>query len=127
MKHLSPVNRRHHDEATFSQRAADRAAAFVGSWAFIGWQTTVILVWIGANVWMLSDHGWDPYPFILLNLAFSTQAAYAAPILQLAANRSAERDRLKAENDYAVNREALTLLKENASTVSAIARHLDVL
>lgn len=104
--HRHPANVARHDERTFGARAADWAAARLGSWGFIGAQTAVIVVWITLNVAMLVRH-WDPYPFVLLNLAFSVQAAYAAPILQLAQNRQAEHDRIKAEHDYAVNEESL--------------------
>ena len=83
-------------------RAADAVAEFMGSWTFIIWQSVVVALWIGANVigWSLK---WDVYPFILLNLVFSTQAAYAAPIIMQAQNRQAERDRHHAEADYQVN------------------------
>ena len=64
------------------------------------------MLWIGANVVEVL-RSWDPYPFILLNLLFSTQAAYAAPLILLSQNRQAERDRVKAEHDYAVNQLAL--------------------
>lgn len=109
-QHNHPANIAHLDNATFGERAADKVASFMGSWKFIGIQTIVIIIWILINVAVVI-YRFDPYPFILLNLVFSTQAAYAAPILQLASNRSAERDRLKAEVDYRTNKEALALLK----------------
>lgn len=95
--HRHPVNVAIYDEATQGERIADRVVAFVGSWAFLGIQTVIVLVWIVANLWLLSQP-FDPYPFILLNLAFSTQAAYAAPLILLAGNRQQLRDRLTLEH-----------------------------
>lgn len=69
----------------------------MGSWAFIIIQTVLVALWIGANIWLLTQP-FDPFPFILLNLAFSTQAAYAAPLILLAGNRSAVRDRMTLEH-----------------------------
>lgn len=82
----------------------------MGSWKFLGIQTMVILLWVALNVvaWVWR---WDPYPFILLNLVFSVQAAYASPLILLAANVQSEHDRLRAEEDYKVNSEALALLR----------------
>jgi len=80
-----------------------------GSWRFIIVQTVAVVAWIGINLIAFARH-WDPYPFILLNLLFSTQAAYAAPLILLSQNRQADTDRIKAEHDYGVNRLALTYL-----------------
>jgi uncharacterized membrane protein len=91
-----PVNLALRDEAPLGARVADRVTAFLGSWSFILIQSLVVLVWIVGNV-MLLFH-FDPYPFILLNLAFSTQAAYAAPLILLAGNRAALRDRMTLEH-----------------------------
>lgn len=113
-QHRHPANIARHDENGRGGRAADAVAAFMGSWRFIGLQTAVILLWIGANV-AAAALRWDPYPFILLNLLFSTQAAYAAPILQLAQNRQTEHDRIKAEHDYLTNAQALALLRHIAA------------
>ena len=77
-------------------RIADVVTSFMGSWRFIILQTVIVLAWITGNVYLLFHY--DPYPFILLNLAFSTQAAYAAPLILLAGNRSAQRDRLTLEH-----------------------------
>jgi uncharacterized membrane protein len=79
-------------------RGAERAARFFGTPAYIVGQTILVIVWIALNSMALSLD-WDPYPFILLNLAFSTQAAYAAPLILLAESRHAERDRIAAERD----------------------------
>ncbi len=94
--HRHPVNRQLIDEAPVGVRVADAVTGFMGSWTFIVIQTVIVLIWIGGNVW-LAFH-FDPFPFILLNLAFSTQAAYAAPLILLAGNRSAQRDRMTLEH-----------------------------
>ena len=78
-------------------RIADAVTGFMGSWRFLILQTVLVAVWLGGNIYLLSKP-FDPYPFILLNLAFSTQAAYAAPLILLAGNRSAQRDRLTLEH-----------------------------
>jgi uncharacterized membrane protein len=88
---------------------ADRVTAVFGSWTFIIVQTMIVVLWIGLNLLALV-HRWDPYPFILLNLVFSTQAAYAAPLILLSQNRQADTDRIKAEHDYRVNQTALQYL-----------------
>jgi uncharacterized membrane protein len=87
-----------------------RRAAVFGSWAFIIVQTMIVVLWIGLNLLAVMHH-WDPYPFILLNLVFSTQAAYAAPLILLSQNRQADTDRIRAEDDYEVNQTALQYLK----------------
>jgi uncharacterized membrane protein len=69
----------------------------MGSWRFLVIQTVIVFAWLAANLWLLSQP-FDPYPFILLNLAFSTQAAYAAPLILLAGNRQQRRDRLTLEH-----------------------------
>jgi uncharacterized membrane protein len=91
-----PVNRAQLDDAPRGARIADRVTTFLGSWRFIVIQTLIVLLWIAGNVYLLFK--FDPYPFILLNLAFSTQAAYAAPLILLAGNRAAARDRLTLEH-----------------------------
>jgi len=92
-----PVNVKLYDSATRGERIADAVTGFLGSWAFIIIQTVIVAIWIGANLWLLS-RPFDPFPFILLNLAFSTQAAYAAPLILLAGNRAAVRDRMTLEH-----------------------------
>lgn len=87
---------------TRGQRLADGVAATIGSWRFILIQSTAIAIWMTGNV--LSGKGaWDPYPFILLNLLLSFQAAYTAPAIMMSQNRQSEMDRRHAENDYEVN------------------------
>ncbi len=79
-------------------RLSERLARFLGTGKFLFWQTLAVVAWITLNLVGLIHH-WDPYPFILLNLAFSTQAAYAAPLILLAQNRQDDRDRISLEED----------------------------
>ncbi|NEK59943.1 DUF1003 domain-containing protein [Geodermatophilus sabuli] len=81
-------------------RFAEGIARFLGTGRFLAVQTIIVIVWIALNVFAVQLR-WDPYPFILLNLAFSTQAAYAAPLILLAQNRQADRDRVQSEEDRA--------------------------
>jgi len=87
---------------TLGQLVADKVAATMGSWNFIIIQSLILLAWIVLNVVAVVQH-WDPYPFILLNLGLSFQAAYAAPFIMMSQNRQADIDRQKAENDYKIN------------------------
>ena len=89
-------------ELRLGQRIADKVAATMGSWNFIIIQSAVLLVWIVLNVTAFAQR-WDPYPFILLNLALSFQAAYAAPFIMMSQNRQQDIDRKAAENDYKIN------------------------
>jgi uncharacterized membrane protein len=104
-----PANRYRHDHRTTGQRLADSVTGVFGSWRFIVIQTVIVILWIGANIIAVTLR-WDPYPFILLNLLFSTQAAYAAPLILLSQNRQADTDRVKAEHDYQINQLALQYL-----------------
>jgi len=131
LKH--PVNIRYHKEATFGEMLADQIAAGVGSWTFLILQTFAVLCWITLNVVGLVKH-WDPFPFILLNLLFSVQAAYTGPILLLAGNRQAQKDRLtlehaaeEAEKADAQNVEILNAIKENTDVTVQILRHVEAL
>jgi uncharacterized membrane protein len=89
-------------ELTLGERVADSVAATMGSWKFIIIQSAILLVWIILNVTAYVEQ-WDPYPFILLNLALSFQAAYAAPFIMMSQNRQAAIDRLAASVDYDIN------------------------
>ena len=120
-----PVNVEHYDMAPLGVRVADRVTGFMGSWKFIVIQSVIVAIWITGNV-VLVFH-FDAYPFILLNLAFSTQAAYAAPLILLAGNRSAQRDRATLEHtasqeDFEVERLAKldAVISDIASTVARI-------
>jgi uncharacterized membrane protein len=96
---------------TFGQRVADGLARVLGSWPFIIAQTVLVFVWIVLNMIAWSSR-WDPYPFILLNLMFSVQAAYAGPVIMMSQNRQSERDRYQAQADYNTNVKAETEVEE---------------
>ena len=87
---------------TLGQRIADDVASMMGSWTFIIIQSALLFVWIVLNITAYVQN-WDPYPFILLNLALSFQAAYAAPFIMMSQNRQQDIDRKAAEHDYQVN------------------------
>src|ERR1700722_18138967 len=89
-------------ELTTGQRVADIVAASMGSWNFIIIQSVLLLVWIVLNVTAFVEQ-WDPYPFILLNLALSFQAAYAAPFIMMSQNRQQDIDRQAAAHDHQIN------------------------
>jgi len=91
-----PVNQELYGAPPLGARIADMVTTFLGSWRFLILQSIVVAVWIGGNIVLLFH--FDPFPFILLNLAFSTQAAYAAPLILLAGNRQSIRDRLTLEH-----------------------------
>lgn len=105
-------------ELTRGQRAADAVASFMGSWKFVISQAAIMVLWfiLNATAWAFS---WDPYPFILLNLAMSAQAAFATPLLLMSQNRAAERDRQVFTADYAEDQETNRLVEK-------IADHLGV-
>ena len=109
-----------HDESLgFGQRLADKVANGMGSWSFIIIQSILVILWMGLNVLGFVNH-WDVYPFILLNLLFSTQAAYAAPIIMMAQNRQNERDRIQAKADYQTNIDAKKEIEALQITLDAI-------
>src|SRR5213079_2568976 len=91
---------------TFGEHLSDKIASFGGSWRFIILFGTVLLGWIALNAALLANRGFDPYPFILLNLILSCLAAIQAPIIMMSQNRAEARDRLRGENDYKVNLKA---------------------
>jgi uncharacterized membrane protein len=98
-EHAHPVNVVHHDEASLGERLADGIASFIGSWRFLIIQTLIVATWVVMNSLEITGKiHIDPYPYILLNLAFSTQAAYTGPVLLLAGNRQAQKDRLTLEH-----------------------------
>lgn len=88
---------------TFGQRIADKVATFGGSWTFIISFMTFLLMWIAFNVFILLNKGFDPYPFILLNLILSCLAALQAPVIMMSQNRQEEKDRERAKKDYMIN------------------------
>lgn len=112
------VNELVEEGQTLGQRASDFVAKTAGSWKFIIWQSCLLWMWVALNVVSMIRH-WDPYPFILMNLLLSLQAAYTAPIIMMSQNRQAERDRIEAHHDYEINQKA-----ENE--IRAILDHLAV-
>jgi uncharacterized membrane protein len=110
---------RHATRLTQGQRIADKVAAVVGSWKFIIIQSLIVFIWLILNIFAFVE-GWDPYPFILLNLLFSLQAAYTAPIIMMAQNRQNERDRLHAAEDFHTNVRAKEEIEEIQTALSRI-------
>jgi len=119
IKHVKNWHAEHKETLDFGQRLADSVANGMGSWRFIIWQTILVAFWMIANVVGFIYH-WDVYPFILLNLVFSTQAAYAAPIIMMAQNRQNERDRAHADADFQTNCEAKLEIEELLSRLNSI-------
>jgi uncharacterized membrane protein len=116
---LSTWHQKHEETLTVGDRVADAVATGMGSWRFIILQSIFVIIWMAANIIGFIQH-WDPYPFILLNLIFSTQAAYAAPIIMMSQNRQGERDRIQAQEDYKTNIEA-------KKEIEALQIHLNLL
>ena len=108
------VNYEFRSQFTKGQIVADWIAKVIGSWPFIIYQSIIIVIWLAMNSYLMymaaNDpnyfQAWDPYPFILLNLVMSFQAAYTGPVVMMSQNRQAEKDRLAAEQDYQVNKKA---------------------
>jgi len=94
------------ERLSLGQRAADKIAEFGGSWTFIIIFGCFLLLWMALNTFYLFNRGFDPYPYILLNLVLSCLAAIQAPVILMAQNRQAERDRIDANYDHQINRKA---------------------
>ena len=113
---------------TASAASAEAMARYLGTGRYLAIQTVLVVIWIRLNI-VAASLRWDPYPFILLNLAFSTQAAYAAPMILLAQNRQADRDRVEIERDRETNArqlaEAEFLAREIAALRISIERKAD--
>lgn len=127
----SVVNRAHHDEATRGERLADAIASGIGSWRFLIIQTILVLLWVGINLVGIGLR-WDPFPFILLNLMFSVQAAYTGPVLLLAGNRQSQKDRLtlehaasEAERTDEQDRQILKEIRRNTELTLSILKQLE--
>jgi uncharacterized membrane protein len=112
---------KHIETLGFGSRLADSVAKGMGSWKFIIFQTILVILWMSLNLVGFFYH-WDVYPFILLNLLFSTQAAYAAPIIMMSQNRQSERDRMQAQADYQTNIEA----KQEIEALTIMLNRLEV-
>jgi len=109
----------------FGQKAADDLTAGVGSWTFIIFFLIILIAWILLNTsWMLFKEIWDPYPFILLNLVLSCIAAIQAPIILMSQNRANQKDRQRAEYDYAVNRKAEKEIEEIKAQLNRIEKKI---
>lgn len=125
----APVNIRHVEQRKPGERVADAVTGSVGSWPFIVTQSIVLAMWIVVNALLLGDlvagRPFDPYPFILLNLVLSFQAAYTGPVVMMSQNRQAAKDRDAAEHDYRVNEEALDRLKRVEEAQRAILDRLE--
>lgn len=108
-KHQHPpirnVNEILKERITLGEKSADFVANLVGSWKFLIVQSIFITLWIILNIVAFVNH-WDPYPFILMNLFLSLQAAYTAPVIMMSQNRQADRDRIEAHNDYIINQKS---------------------
>jgi uncharacterized membrane protein len=109
----------HTEKSSFGNKIADYVAKGMGSWRFIIIQTVIVSFWMLLNIFGYMHH-WDAYPFILLNLLFSTQAAYAAPIIMMSQNRQNERDRVQALADYQTNIEAKIEIEELTKILNKI-------
>lgn len=112
-------HKKHSEEMTAGDVLADSVAIFMGSWNFIIIQSIIVIVWMAVNVIGFLDH-WDAYPFILLNLVFSTQAAYAAPIIMMSQNRQAMRDRHQADADFECNLNAKVEIEDLQKALTRI-------
>lgn len=119
MKNSKNWHAKHVESLSFGSRIADSVANGMGSWRFIIIQTILVILWMGLNIVGFFYH-WDVYPFILLNLLFSTQAAYAAPIIMMAQNRQNERDRMHAEEDFKTNLDAKKEIEELTIKLNSI-------
>ena len=115
-----------HGKRTIGQRAADALTKYAGSWIFIISFFVFLLLWVLSNVYFFIQYElgnpWDPYPFILLNLVLSCLAAIQAPVILMSQNRQAEKDRLKAEYDYQVNRKAEREIRDMQGDLEEIKR-----
>jgi len=110
-------------EITFGQKLADKVAEFGGSWGFIIFFMSFLVAWILLNVFWLSNHGFDPYPFILLNLILSCIAAIQAPVIMMSQNRQEEKDRERAKKDYKINLKSELEIRELHEKIDHLIIH----
>ena len=136
--HRHPVNIVHHEEATRGEKLADAIATGIGSWRFLTIQTILVFMWVIGNTVLTviekANNHWDPYPFILLNLLFSVQAAYTGPVLLLAGNRQSQKDRLTLEHAAAEadkadrqNVQILKAIEKNTELTLTILKHVEAM
>jgi uncharacterized membrane protein len=122
--HKHPVNVIHHEQATYGEQLADGIASFIGSWRFLIMQTFLVAAWVTINSLEITGKiHIDPFPYILLNLAFSTQAAYTGPVLLLAGNRQSQKDRLTLEH---AAHEADKADRQNVQILKAIQKNTEL-
>ena len=110
-------------EITFGQKLADKVAEFGGSWGFIIFFMSFLVAWILLNVFWLSNHGFDPYPFILLNLILSCIAAIQAPVIMMSQNRQEEKDRERSKKDYKINLKSELEIRELHEKIDHLIIH----
>ena len=110
-------------EITFGQKLADKVAEFGGSWGFIIFFMTFLVAWISLNVFWLSNHGFDPFPFILLNLILSCIAAIQAPVIMMSQNRQEEKDRERSKKDYKINLKSELEIRELHEKINHLIIH----
>jgi uncharacterized membrane protein len=120
------VNEEEEEMMTFGERLADRVAAFGGSWTFIIFFGAILLTWVAINTIALHDKGFDPYPYILLNLFLSMIASLQAPVIMMSQNRQGSKDRLKADLDYEVNLKAELEVAQLHNKVDKIYEEMQV-
>lgn len=129
-KKISNLNNDEHpifrSPRTFGQKAADGLTGFAGSWTFIILLFVILIIWMTINAYFLVNYElgnpFDPYPFILLNLILSCLAAVQAPIILMSQNRQGQKDRLRAQYDYAVNKKAEKEIQEIKNMISRMKR-----
>src|SRR5207245_558101 len=114
------VNEEQQKRMTLADRAADLIAEFGGSWKFIGASIGFLIFWVLLNSWLLTGKGFDPFPYVLLNLVLGMITGLQAPIIMMSQNRQSEKDRLRADLDYQVN-------LKNELALTEVLRRLDVL
>ena len=110
---------------TFGQKSADIIAKWAGSWVFIILFFVFLGLWVSSNIYAWTQE-WDPYPFILLNLVLSCLAAIQAPVILMSQNRTAQRDRLRADYDYSVNRKAEKEIQQIKTTINKLAKKFKI-
>ena len=110
-------------KTSFGQKLADKVAEFGGSWGFIIFFMTFLVAWILLNVFWLSNHGFDPYPFILLNLILSCIAAIQAPVIMMSQNRQEEKDRERSKKDYKINLKSELEIRELHEKIDHLIIH----
>jgi uncharacterized membrane protein len=122
-KGIKPIHTNLFSAKTFGEKAADRVTHVAGSWGFIIGFLIFLGIWMIINIFAWVKV-WDPYPFILLNLVLSTLAAIQAPVILMSQNRAAQKDRQRAEYDYAVNRKSAREIEQIKNQLSRIEKKL---